>query len=44
VSNRAAASLLQAEDAHRLDTSELGVEGAIAEAVAAVDARVGART
>ena len=43
-SNRAAAPLLQAQDAHRLDTSELGVEAAIAEAIAAVDARIAARS
>ena len=38
-SNRAAAPLVQAADAHLLDTSALGVEAAIAEAIAAVDAR-----
>ena len=38
--NRAAAPLAMAEDAHLLDTSALGVEAAIAEAVAAVEAKV----
>jgi hypothetical protein len=34
----------RAEEVHRLDTSDFGVDGAIAQAIAAVDARVGART
>jgi cytidylate kinase len=38
-SNRAAAPLLQAKDAHLLDTSRFAVEEAIAEAVAAVERR-----
>ena len=38
--SRAAAPLARASDAHLLDTSELGVEAAIAEAIAAVEARV----
>jgi cytidylate kinase len=38
-SGRAAAPLLQAEDAYLLDTSALGVEAAIAEAIAAVEQR-----
>jgi cytidylate kinase len=37
--NREAAPLSMAEDAHLLDTSELGVEAAIAEAIAAVEAK-----
>jgi cytidylate kinase len=41
-SGRAAAPLVQAEDAHLLDTSTLGVEAAIAEAIAAVERRAGA--
>jgi cytidylate kinase len=41
--SRAAAPLLQAEDAHLLDTSRFGVEEAIAEAVAAVERRSTAR-
>ena len=36
---RAAAPLLQAADAHLLDTSALTVETAVAEAIAAVEAR-----
>jgi cytidylate kinase len=38
-SGRAAAPLVMAEDAHLLDTSALGVEQAIAEAIAAVEGR-----
>ena len=38
--SRAAAPLARADDAHLLDTSDLGVEAAIAEAVAAVEAKV----
>ncbi|QAY78536.1 (d)CMP kinase [Sphingosinicella sp. BN140058] len=37
--NRAAAPLVMAEDAHRLDTSMLGIEEAIAQAIAAVERR-----
>jgi cytidylate kinase len=40
-SGRAAAPLLQAEDATLLDTSEMDAEAAIAAAIAAVDARRG---
>jgi cytidylate kinase len=38
-SSRAMAPLVQAEDAVLIDTSELGVEAAIAQAIAVVDAR-----
>ena len=41
-SGRAAAPLAMAPDAHLLDTSTLGVEAAIAEAVAAVERRIAA--
>lgn len=40
--NRAAAPLRAAEDAHVIDTSEMGVEAAAAEAIAAVERRCGA--
>jgi cytidylate kinase len=40
-SSRAAAPLTMADDAHLLDTSALGIEAAIAEAVAAVERRRG---
>ena len=40
---RAAAPLAMATDAHLLDTSELGVDAAIAEAVAAVEAKISLR-
>ncbi len=42
-SSRAAAPLRQAEDADRLDTTELGVDEAIAEAIRMVEARLAAR-
>jgi cytidylate kinase len=42
-SGRATAPLVMAADAHLLETSALGVEAAIAQAIAAVDARVGSR-
>ena len=42
-SSRAAAPLRQAEDADRLDTTELGVDEAIAEAIRLVEARLAAR-
>jgi cytidylate kinase len=38
-SNRSAAPLLKAQDAVLIDTSELGIEAAIAAAVAAVESR-----
>lgn len=38
-SNRDMAPLRMADDAHLLDTSDLGVEAAVAEAVAAVERR-----
>jgi cytidylate kinase len=41
--SRAAAPLRQAEDAVLLDTSELGLDGAIAQAVAAVERRLARR-
>ena len=41
--SRAAAPLQAAEDAYRLDTSALGVEAAVAEAIAAVERRLSAR-
>lgn len=41
-SNRAAAPLRPAVDAHMLDTSDLGIEPAIAEAIRAVEARLAA--
>ena len=40
-SSRSTAPLRQAPDAHLLETSALGVEAAIAEAIAAVDRRIG---
>jgi cytidylate kinase len=42
-SGRAAAPLAQAEDAELLDTSEMGIDEAIAAAIALVEARVKAR-
>jgi cytidylate kinase len=41
--SRAAAPLAMAGDAYRLDTSDLGIEAAIGEAIAAVDRRAGGR-
>ena len=38
-SNRSAAPLQQAQDAHLIDTSELSIEAAVAEAIAAVERR-----
>ncbi|WP_260482253.1 (d)CMP kinase [Sphingomicrobium flavum] len=40
-SDRAAAPLVQAEDADLLDTSNLGIDEAVAEAIRLVDARIG---
>ena len=40
---RAAAPLVRADDAYLLDTSKLGIEEAIAEAIAAVDRRTASR-
>lgn len=42
-SGRAAAPLAMAEDAHLLDTSDLGVEAAVAEAIGAVERRLKAK-
>jgi cytidylate kinase len=39
-SNRAAAPLQAAPDAHRLDTSEMDVEAAVGEAIALVERRL----
>ena len=42
--SRAAAPLRAAEDAHVLDTSELGIEDAVAAAIAAVERRLSSRS
>ncbi len=39
--NRPVSPLLQAEDAHLLDTTKLDIEAAVAAAIAAIDARLG---
>jgi CMP/dCMP kinase len=40
-SNRAAAPLRAAADAHRLDTSDMGIEAAVAEAIAVAEGKIG---